>query len=100
MTTWEVLTYGKKPYKGLRGKQVLEVLEKGGRLDQPRDCPVELYQLMLSCWDMEEDRRPSFREVYTETKQIYDAFSRGERYKSAAVVKEAIYAGFLNSQVW
>jgi hypothetical protein len=42
---------------------VVDSLDAGGRLDRPDACPLELYQVMLRCWDAEEAKRPSFKEV-------------------------------------
>ena len=48
MTCWEILTYGKKPYKGLTGHQVVSLIGDGGRLPKPSDdTPAEMFSLMM-----------------------------------------------------
>lgn len=60
VTAWEVLTYGKKPYKGLTARQVLEVLKDRGRLDRPEIATDELSNLLTICMSEEPAARPSF----------------------------------------
>ncbi|NXT54981.1 FRK kinase, partial [Pluvianellus socialis] len=57
---FEIITYGKTPYAGMVGHQVIQMLEEGRRLSQPETCPAPLYQLMLQCWSAEASRRPTF----------------------------------------
>ena len=47
VTAWEVLQFGQKPYRGLKGRQVVEAINAGGRLPRPETCPLPLYNLML-----------------------------------------------------
>ena len=39
VTLWEVYSKGAMPFKGLKAKQVKEMLKNGERLPQPMDCP-------------------------------------------------------------
>ena len=39
VTAWEVVTYGQKPFADLKGREVLQLLERGDRLRTPPDCP-------------------------------------------------------------
>ncbi|XP_074779621.1 tyrosine-protein kinase FRK isoform X1 [Athene noctua] len=70
---FEIITYGKMPYAGMPGHQVIQMLDKGYRLPQPETCPAPLYQLMLQCWSAEAGGRPTFEalcgqlECYFET---------------------------------
>ncbi|XP_009983715.1 PREDICTED: tyrosine-protein kinase FRK, partial [Tauraco erythrolophus] len=60
---FEIITYGKMPYAGMPGHQVIQMLDKGYRLPQPDTCPAPLYELMLQCWSAEADRRPTFEAI-------------------------------------
>nr|XP_033770818.1 tyrosine-protein kinase Srms [Geotrypetes seraphini] len=60
---FEIFTYGEQPYSGMTNREVLEQLSHGYRLPRPRACPVDVYQIMLSCWRDEEDMRPSFQNL-------------------------------------
>ncbi|KAJ0065484.1 hypothetical protein NL108_012438, partial [Boleophthalmus pectinirostris] len=50
VTMWEAFSYGGKPYKKLKGQEVLDFVKSGQRLDRPADCPEKMYSLMLECW--------------------------------------------------
>lgn len=57
---FEIITYGKTPYAGMAGHQVIQMLDNGYRLPQPDTCPAPFYQLMLQCWNVEAGERPTF----------------------------------------
>lgn len=38
---------------------------EGYRLPMPNDCPPWLYKLMLSCWNVVPEQRPSFTAILT-----------------------------------
>jgi len=63
VTLWEALSYGAKPYKGLKGQQILALIEHGERLDKPARCPSGVYTVMLQCWNYVKLKRPSFKEI-------------------------------------
>uniref|UniRef100_A0A8D0H5F9 Tyrosine-protein kinase n=1 Tax=Sphenodon punctatus TaxID=8508 RepID=A0A8D0H5F9_SPHPU len=50
ITMWEAFTYGQKPYKKMKGPEVISFIEQGKRMDSPPDCPPEMYKLMNQCW--------------------------------------------------
>lgn len=66
ITVWELLTYGKQPYENVDKKDVLGLLEKGERLPQPPICTIDVYMVMVKCWLIEKDSRPSFEELADE----------------------------------
>jgi len=47
-------------------KEVLGLLEKGERLPQPPICTIDVYMVMVKCWLIEKDSRPSFEELADE----------------------------------
>jgi hypothetical protein len=51
------------PWIGKSNSEVVEDVLAGQRLPKPKDCPDELYELMLKCWRTDPDDRPSFREL-------------------------------------
>ncbi|CAH0727482.1 unnamed protein product, partial [Brenthis ino] len=63
VTLWEMFSYGKQPYGDMRGIEAIQIVESGQRLERPEDCPDEIYQLMLDCWDYSPNQRPSFSEL-------------------------------------
>ena len=86
---WELFTLGGTPYVDVKLNEVQTKLSRGYRLNQPRGVDTSLFQLMLHCWEMDPDERPTFedlardlRNVASEdplrlpkqTKYIYDKF--------------------------
>ena len=41
----------------------MEYVCSGNRLPKVDNCPKELYQMMLRCWEKEPTIRPSFKEI-------------------------------------
>lgn len=39
------------------------MINKGGRLEQPEQCPDHIYEIMKRCWDIDADKRPTFSEL-------------------------------------
>ncbi|KFO14446.1 Tyrosine-protein kinase ZAP-70, partial [Balearica regulorum gibbericeps] len=50
VTMWEAFSYGQKPYKKMKGPEVISFIEQGKRMECPTDCPAEMYALMQKCW--------------------------------------------------
>ncbi|XP_043278213.1 epidermal growth factor receptor isoform X2 [Venturia canescens] len=63
VTIWEVLTYGGRPYESVPARNVPELLEKGERLPQPTICTIDVYMIMIKCWMLDAESRPSFKEL-------------------------------------
>lgn len=60
---WEVATLGGTPYADVKTDEVPGRVMRGLRLPQPQYVGDELYQLMLNCWQMDRDERPTFQEL-------------------------------------
>lgn len=69
---WEILTLAAElPYSTLTEEEVIENCHNiycenadAVRLDRPRGCPRELYDLLCNCWVKVDAQRPNFREVH------------------------------------
>ncbi|XP_071822381.1 epidermal growth factor receptor-like isoform X3 [Apostichopus japonicus] len=66
VTLWEIMTFGGKPYDGVKARDVPELLVKGERLQQPPICTIDVYMLMVKCWLEDENSRPSFQQLSDE----------------------------------
>ena len=83
VTLWEILTFAReRPFEALTDDQVVDNcvrcydvhgdsaasagdgLQERVVLGQPANCPREIYDLMVECWNREAAQRPSFREVH------------------------------------
>lgn len=66
VTVWEILTYGGRPYDDISAREVPDLLEKGERLPQPPICTIDVYMIMIRCWTLEAEGRPTFKELTEE----------------------------------
>ncbi|XP_034611163.1 tyrosine-protein kinase ZAP-70 [Trachemys scripta elegans] len=71
VTMWEAFTYGQKPYKKMKGPEVISFIEQGKRMECPAECPAEMYKLMLQCWTYKWEDRPGFAAVETIIRSYY-----------------------------
>lgn len=63
VTIWELLTFGLRPYEKIPASQVLDNIEAGLKLEQPKGCSLEVYLTLLTCWNIDADSRPAFKEL-------------------------------------
>ncbi|NWS28857.1 KSYK kinase, partial [Polioptila caerulea] len=68
---WEAFSYGQKPYKGMKGGEVAQMIERGERMERPEVCPTEVYSLMKLCWTYNVDDRPGFAAVEMRLRNYY-----------------------------
>ena len=61
VTLWEIYSLGRNPYPGVGNHEILKFLQEGNkRMEKPKLCPVEIYDLMQYCWQFKPDQRPKF----------------------------------------
>ncbi|XP_065887121.1 epidermal growth factor receptor-like isoform X2 [Dysidea avara] len=63
VTVWEILTFGARPYPGIKAQELLGSIYNGVRLQQPETCSRDLYNELLKCWTVDYNARPSFTEL-------------------------------------
>ncbi|XP_063304782.1 ephrin type-A receptor 3 isoform X1 [Pelobates fuscus] len=63
IVVWEVMSYGERPYWEMSNQDVIKAVDEGYRLPPPMDCPADLYQLMLDCWQKDRNNRPKFEQI-------------------------------------
>ncbi|XP_069817790.1 tyrosine-protein kinase SYK isoform X2 [Dendropsophus ebraccatus] len=68
---WEAFSYGQKPYKGMKGGEVSQMIESGKRMECPPRCPPEVYELMKLCWTYKVEDRPNFVSVELQLRNYY-----------------------------
>ncbi|VDI45796.1 Hypothetical predicted protein [Mytilus galloprovincialis] len=69
VTLWEATSYGEKPYKTMKGNEILKFLvEDKMRLKKPDCCDEQVYEIMLECWQYDKTRRPAFKEIVQKMK--------------------------------
>ncbi|KAL4630648.1 protein-tyrosine kinase 6-like [Arapaima gigas] len=57
---YEIFTYGGVPYPDLKSHEVYDLITSGYRMPLPPNCPNSIYKVMLSCWILNPEERPSF----------------------------------------
>ncbi|KAL1117275.1 hypothetical protein AAG570_004601 [Ranatra chinensis] len=72
VTLWEILTFAREqPFDEYSDEKIIEnathyyhddKLEL--KLPKPFNCPKEIYDLMVECWQRKESERPNFREIH------------------------------------
>lgn len=63
VTLWEIFSLGKEPYPGWTGTQVYCHVRNGGKLNKPDMCPASIYITICSCTEVNENVRPSFKQL-------------------------------------
>ena len=57
---WEIYSLGKIPWDRLSPIEIRDLLLRGERLARPDRCPLDMYEMMLDCWDQTPQDRPTF----------------------------------------
>ena len=77
VTIWEIFTLAKhQPYEEIDDQEVIQDAIRGlGRrlLEKPKFCPMEVYQVMLRCWEYAPDDRANFEEVFNTLAAIHQS---------------------------
>lgn len=71
VTMWEAFSFGQKPYKKMKGPEVMSFIEQGKRMECPTGCPAEMYTLMQECWTFRWEERPGFITVENTIRSYY-----------------------------
>ena len=76
VTMWEIFTLGKvQPYEQTEDQEMIQNAICGaGRqlLSKPDDCPLNVYKVMLRCWEYAPEDRATFAEVFSSLADIYE----------------------------
>ncbi|XP_072176875.1 uncharacterized protein [Diadema setosum] len=80
---WEIATYGCSPYPGVELQHVYGKLEQGYRMERPEGCPVDVYKLMLKCWERKPGERPTFSEIHDEMNNMFQNSSISEEVEKS-----------------
>eukprot|EP01114_Cavostelium_apophysatum_P004923 TRINITY_DN1539_c0_g1_i1.p1 TRINITY_DN1539_c0_g1~~TRINITY_DN1539_c0_g1_i1.p1 ORF type:complete len:227 (-),score=35.16 TRINITY_DN1539_c0_g1_i1:102-704(-) len=67
---WELFSYGQIPYNMMGNGEAMEAIKGGYRLERPKDCPPQIYRLMLRCWHINPKDRPTFAQIHSELRTL------------------------------
>ncbi|XP_056320372.1 tyrosine-protein kinase ZAP-70 [Danio aesculapii] len=76
ITMWEAFSFGGKPYKKMKGPEVITFIEGGNRLDCPVACPEAMYELMKECWIYKHEERLNFAKVEEKMRTFYYSIAK------------------------
>uniref|UniRef100_A0A8C5HUK5 Tyrosine-protein kinase n=1 Tax=Gouania willdenowi TaxID=441366 RepID=A0A8C5HUK5_GOUWI len=76
ITMWEAFSYGGKPYRKMKGPEVIRFIETENRLECPAGCPEPMYTLMKECWTYAHESRPDFKKVEESMRSYHYSISK------------------------
>uniref|UniRef100_A0A3B4U8L8 Tyrosine-protein kinase n=1 Tax=Seriola dumerili TaxID=41447 RepID=A0A3B4U8L8_SERDU len=88
ITMWEAFSYGGKPYKKMKGPEVIRFIESGSRMDPPTVCPERMYVLMKECWTYKHEERPDFKKVEESMRSYHYSISNKAKLEGAEAAAE------------
>ncbi|XP_041705237.2 tyrosine-protein kinase receptor Tie-1 isoform X4 [Coregonus clupeaformis] len=87
---WEIVSLGGTPYCGMTCAELYEKLPQGYRMEQPRNCDDEVYELMRQCWRDRPYERPPFSQISVQLNRMQEA---RKAYVNMALFENFTYAG-------
>ncbi|XP_022782713.1 tyrosine kinase receptor Cad96Ca-like isoform X1 [Stylophora pistillata] len=88
---WEIVTLGASPYPGMNSQEVINFLQESYRMDRPKHCSEDLYILMMDCWQVAPQRRPTFVEL---SQHLSKMFSDEKEYIDMRMYEDHLYINF------
>ncbi|XP_075551253.1 hepatocyte growth factor receptor-like isoform X1 [Dermacentor variabilis] len=79
---WELMTRGAAPYAHVDNWDMLSFLKNGRRMQQPYFCPDQLYAIMLQCWELDPEKRPTFARLAADVASVITNLEKKEDDKS------------------
>ncbi|XP_065209510.1 plexin-A4-like [Planococcus citri] len=68
---WEIVTFGAVPYATYDdAEKLLQDIGSGYRMKKPEDCSMDMYCLMVKCWDHFPENRPDFTKIIHDLEAI------------------------------
>ncbi|KAL4635000.1 tyrosine-protein kinase receptor Tie-1 isoform X1 [Arapaima gigas] len=87
---WEIVSLGGTPYCGMTCAELYEKLPQGYRMEKPRNCDDEVYELMRQCWRDRPYERPPFSQISLQLSRMQEA---RKAYVNMALFENFTYAG-------
>ncbi|XP_036426550.1 tyrosine-protein kinase receptor Tie-1 isoform X2 [Colossoma macropomum] len=87
---WEIVSLGGTPYCGMTCAELYEKLPQGYRMEKPRSCDDEVYELMRQCWRDRPYERPPFSQISVQLNRMQEA---RKAYVNMALFENFTYAG-------
>uniref|UniRef100_A0AAQ6ACU5 Tyrosine-protein kinase receptor Tie-1 n=1 Tax=Amphiprion ocellaris TaxID=80972 RepID=A0AAQ6ACU5_AMPOC len=87
---WEIVSLGGTPYCGMTCAELYEKLPQGYRMEKPKNCDDEVYELMKQCWRDRPYERPPFSQISLQLNRMQEA---RKAYVNMALFENFTYAG-------
>jgi len=58
-------------FVGMDNATTLEEIQRGYRMPRPVECPSVIYDMMIRCWDVRSENRPTFEYLH----KFFDDFA-------------------------
>ncbi|MGH0134134.1 UNVERIFIED_CONTAM: hypothetical protein FKN15_016643 [Acipenser sinensis] len=87
---WEIVSLGGTPYCGMTCAELYEKLPQSYRMEKPRNCDDEVYELMRQCWRDRPYERPTFTQISVQLNRMLEA---RKAYVNMALFENFTYAG-------
>lgn len=84
---WELFTRGVNPYPTVDNWDMPKYLKLGRRMDKPDYCPNRIYDIMLRCWEFDQNLRPDFATIINELTEL----SEMEKHKDLPCYQKTPY---------
>ncbi|XP_071959024.1 uncharacterized protein [Antedon mediterranea] len=88
VTMWEIITLGGHPYPGISTGDLIVKIKEGYRMPKPDHCEQSIYELMIWCWSLDPEDRPSFDQL---SGQLDTLLSEDKDYIDFTHFRESIY---------
>lgn len=75
---YEIITFGGNPYPGFNNNEAVDQVNSGYRMSCPNKCPDFVYDVMMECWNMEPEDRPTFGTLKRRLDGFITSYERGE----------------------
>ncbi|XP_077575532.1 KIT proto-oncogene, receptor tyrosine kinase b [Stigmatopora nigra] len=95
---WEIFSLGNSPYPGMQvGSAFYRLIQEGHRMSKPEFAPIEMYDMMLSCWNQDPLKRPSFRKLVERTELLLSENTRNIYLKLSNAAENGVSSRRLSS---
>eukprot|EP00042_Codosiga_hollandica_P040996 m.361510 g.361510 ORF g.361510 m.361510 type:complete len:370 (+) comp56006_c1_seq1:1-1110(+) len=64
VVVWETYSYGAEPYSSMSIEAAVRAVLKGYRMPRPPACSIDLYAVVLRCWQEDALERPTFKTIH------------------------------------
>ena len=95
ITLWEMFSSGMRPYHNKPPEEIMQAARSGTFLEQPPQCPVQLFDLMKQCWNPDPAARLTARAALRNINSL-EMNADGREYQEVLHVENRFTAAQIN----